>query len=168
MPMKLRVVAVGGTFDEFHKGHETLLLKAFEAGRRVKIGLCSENLVKRLNKPHVTAPYDQRLKELTAFLLRNGLLERAEISSIDDPFGVTLTDRSLEGIVVSRETESTALLINRKRRELGLPPLAIVVINMVPSNNHIPVSTTRIRCGEIDREGHVLRKRVTQKRIKPA
>jgi pantetheine-phosphate adenylyltransferase len=158
MQVKLRVVAVGGTFDEFHKGHEALLLKAFEVGERVKIGLCSEDFVKRLNKPHITAPYSQRLKDLRAFLLRNGLVKRAEILSIDDPFGVTLSDRSLDGIVVSRETESTVLLINKKRSESGLPPLAIIAINMVPSDNHIPVSTTRIRCGEIDREGHLLRK----------
>jgi pantetheine-phosphate adenylyltransferase len=158
MQVKLRVVAVGGTFDEFHKGHEVLLLKAFEVGERVKIGLCSEDFVKRLNKPHITAPYSQRLKDLRAFLLRNGLAKRAEILSIDDPFGVTLSDRSLDGIVVSRETESTALLINKKRGESELPPLAIIVISMVPSDNHIPVSTTRIRCGEIDREGHLLRK----------
>jgi pantetheine-phosphate adenylyltransferase len=158
MQTRLRVVAVGGTFDEFHKGHEALLSKAFEAGEHVKIGLCSEDFAKRLNKPHMTAPYGQRLKDLEAFLSQNGVLERAEISCIHDPFGVTLSDRSLEGIVVSRETEPTALLINRKRRELGLPPLAIIVINMVPSDNHVPVSTTRIRRGEIDREGHVLRK----------
>jgi pantetheine-phosphate adenylyltransferase len=158
MQTKLRVVAVGGTFDEFHKGHEALLLKAFEAGQHVKVGLCSANFVKRMNKPHITAPYSQRLKDLRAFLHQNGLLERAEISRIDDPFGVTLSDSSLEGIVVSKETEQTALLINRKRSESGLPLLRIVVIDMVPSDNHIPVSTTRIRCGEIDREGHILRK----------
>jgi pantetheine-phosphate adenylyltransferase len=155
---KLRVVAVGGTFDEFHKGHQVLLLKAFEVGEHVRVGLCSEDFVKRLNKPHITASYSQRLKDLEAFLRRNGLLERVEVSSIDDSFGVTLSDRSLEGIVVSKETEPTALLINRKRKELGLPPLEIIVINMIPSENHIPVSTTRIRCGEIDREGHLLRK----------
>jgi pantetheine-phosphate adenylyltransferase len=159
MQAKLRVVAVGGTFDEFHKGHEALLLKAFEAGQHVKIGLCSENFVKRMNKPHVTAPYSQRLKDLGTFLRQNGLLKRAEISRIDDPFGVTLSDRSLEGIIVSKETEHTALLINRKRMELQLPPLRIVVIDMIPSDNHVPVSTTRIRCGEIDREGHLLGKR---------
>jgi len=158
MQMKMAVVAVGGTFDEFHKGHEALLLKAFEAGEHVKIGLCSENFVKKMDKPHITAPYSQRLKDLRAFLLRNGLLERAEISSIDDPFGLTLSDSSLDGIVVSKETERMAQLINRKRSELGLPLLRIVVIDMVPSDNHIPVSTTRIRCGEIDREGHLIGK----------
>lgn len=150
-------VAVGGTFDEFHRGHKVLLLKAFEVGEHVKVGLCSDGLVKRLGKPHMTASYDQRLKELKAFLHQNGLEKKAEISRIDDAFGVTLSDVSIKAIVVSKETEPTALLINKKRRESGLPLLQIVVIDMVPSDNHVPISTTRIRCGEIDREGHLLR-----------
>ncbi|MGZ7117467.1 MAG: adenylyltransferase/cytidyltransferase family protein, partial [Methanobacterium sp.] len=30
--MKFKNVAVGGTFDHFHKGHEKLINKAFEIG----------------------------------------------------------------------------------------------------------------------------------------
>jgi pantetheine-phosphate adenylyltransferase len=60
--------------------------------------------------------------------------------------------------VVSRETEPVALRINEKRKEIGIGPLEIIVINMVPSENHKPISTTRIRAGEIDREGHVLKR----------
>jgi pantetheine-phosphate adenylyltransferase len=158
MQKKFRTVAVGGTFDELHRGHETLLLKAFETGEHVRIGLCSDSFVKRLSKPHITASYDQRLTDLKAFLRQNDLHRRADILCIDDPYGVTLSDRSLEALVVSRETEPMALLINRKRRENGLPPLQIVAIDMVPSDNHFPISTTRIRYGEIDREGHLLRR----------
>ncbi|MEM2081946.1 MAG: adenylyltransferase/cytidyltransferase family protein, partial [Candidatus Bathyarchaeia archaeon] len=36
---RFRKVAVGGTFDELHKGHKALLMKAFEIGTRVLIGL---------------------------------------------------------------------------------------------------------------------------------
>lgn len=158
MPKKFKTVAVGGTFDKLHKGHEALLMKAFDAGEHVQIGLCSDDFAKRLSKPHITASYDQRLRELDVFLNQNGLRKRAEIVCIADLYGATLSDRSIEALVVSRETEPTALLINKKRREAGLPPLQIFAIDMIPSDNHIPISTTRIRCGEIDREGHLLRK----------
>jgi pantetheine-phosphate adenylyltransferase len=48
--------------------------------------------------------------------------------------------------------------INAERTRRGLKPLEIVVIDMVPSENHAPISTTRIRRGEIDREGKLIKK----------
>ena len=159
---KFRVVGVGGTFDEFHRGHRALLLKAFEVGERVLIGLCSDRLVESLSKPHVTASYGQRLEELKSFLREKGLLSRAEIMPLNDPFGVTLSEGFVEALIVSRETEPTAVKINEERRRRGLVPLQIVDIDMIPSENHKPISTTRIRYGEIDREGHLLKR----KRIK--
>jgi pantetheine-phosphate adenylyltransferase len=155
---KFKVVAVGGTFDELHKGHRILLVKAFEVGEHVLIGLCSDRLVESLMKPHITAPYNERLKELKEFLHRMGFLERAEIMPLNDPFGVTLSEGCIEALVVSRETEPMAHRINQERARMGLKPLEIVVIDMVPSENHAPISTTRIRRGEIDREGKLIKK----------
>ncbi len=154
---KFRKVAVGGTFDEFHRGHKVLLMKAFEIGGHVLIGLCSDEFVEKMGKPHATASYEERLKELRGFLKVLGLSDKAEIVSLNDPYGVTVTDRCIEALVVSEETEKTALKINQKRSEAQLPPLTIVTISMVPAENYEPISTTRIREGEIDREGHILR-----------
>ena len=153
---KFRKVAVGGTFDEFHRGHKVLLMKAFEVGEHVLIGLCSDEFVRKMGKPHVTAPYEERLKELRAFLQALGLIEKAEIVPLDDPYGNTLADKCIEALVVSEETEKTAIKINQKRNSAGLPELAIITISMVPAENCTPISTTRIREGEIDREGHLL------------
>jgi pantetheine-phosphate adenylyltransferase len=121
---KFRKVAVGGTFDELHRGHRVLLMKAFEIGERVAIGLCSDTFAAKMGKPHVTAPYEERLKELQVFLNDLGVSGRAEIVPLNDPFGTTLSG----GCIV-----------------------------MVPSENCTPISTTRIRKGEMDREGHLLR-----------
>ncbi len=147
---KFRKVAVGGTFDELHKGHKTLLLKAFEIGERVVIGLCTDEFVKKMGKPHVTASYEERLKELQAFLKALGLSDRAEIVPLNDPYGSTLTDTRIQALVVSEE----------KRSEAQLPALAIVTISMVPAENCAPISTTRIREGEIDREGRLLKRKL--------
>jgi pantetheine-phosphate adenylyltransferase len=155
--MKFRKVAVGGTFDEFHRGHKVLLIKAFEIGEHVLIGLCTDEFVKKMLKPHVTAPYQERLNELQAFLKKLDLSDKAEIIPLNDPYGNTLTDRCIEALVVSEETEKIAIKINQKRREAQLPPLTIVTIRMVPAENFKPISTTRIRQGEIDREGHLLK-----------
>lgn len=157
MTQKFKAVAVGGTFDELHKGHRALLMKAFEVGERVLIGLCSDKLVESLMKPHFTAPYNERLRELKEFLRSMSFLERAEIMPLNDPFGVTLSEGCIEALVVSRETEPMAHRINVERKRRGLKPLEIVVIDMVPSENHSPISTTRIRKGEIDREGRLIK-----------
>src|SRR5512138_329339 len=101
---KFRKIAVGGTFDELHKGHKTLLLKAFDLGDRVLIGLCSDQFVEKLGKPHTTALYNERLRELQSFLSKLGVLERSEIVSLNDPFGPTITDKCIEAVVVSEET----------------------------------------------------------------
>jgi pantetheine-phosphate adenylyltransferase len=116
--------------------------------------------VKKMNKPHQTAGYEHRKGELKDFLEDHGVLQRAEIIPINDAYGgVLLSANPVEALVVSRETEPVALEVNEKRKEIGLGPLEIVVIDMVPSENHKAISTTRIRTGEIDREGHVLKKR---------
>jgi len=155
---EFRKVAVGGTFDELHKGHRKLLAKAFEVGKIVLIGLCTDEFVEKMGKPHVTAPYEARLRELQAFLKKSRLSDKAEIIPLNDPYGNTLTDKCIEALVVSEETEKIAIKINQKRIAVHLPPLTIITINMVPAENYKPISTTRIRQGEIDREGHLLKK----------
>ena len=154
---KFRKVAVGGTFDELHKGHRILLNKAFEVGERILIGLCTDEFVSKMGKPHITATYGARLNELQNFLETSGMISKAEIVPLEDPFGNTLTDKCIEALVVSQETEKVAIIINQKRSEAKLPQLTIITISMVPAENYKPISTTMIRRGEIDREGHLLK-----------
>jgi pantetheine-phosphate adenylyltransferase len=155
---KFAKVAVGGTFDELHRGHKTLLMEAFEIGERVLIGLSSDELVGKLSKPHVTACYAERRQWLKSFLWDLGLAERAEIVPLLDAFGSSVKDPQIEALVVSEETKPTAEKINERRRQAGLPTLQIITISMVPSQNCGPISTTRIRRGEMDREGRLLGK----------
>jgi pantetheine-phosphate adenylyltransferase len=159
---KYEKVAVGGTFDKLHRGHKALLSKAFEIGEKVVIGLSSDEFVSKMGKPHKTALYAERQKELQTFLEKNGLAERAEIVPLKDPYGLTISGKGLDALVVSKETESITDKINMIRVEAGLSLLKIVSISMVPAENSNPISTTRIRSGEIDRNGHLLRS--TQKK----
>jgi pantetheine-phosphate adenylyltransferase len=155
--LRFTTVAVGGTFDEFHKGHRALLQKAFEVGERVLIGLCSDDFARNLRKSHRIAAYDERLGNLEQFLTKMNVLDRTEIIPLNDPYGVTLSRGCVEAIVVSHETEIRAYEINEKRKVKGLPPLNVIVIKMVPAEDKVPISTTRIRRGEINHEGHLLK-----------
>jgi pantetheine-phosphate adenylyltransferase len=156
---KFQKVAVGGTFDELHRGHKTLLDKAFEIGDKVVIGLSSDALVSKLSKPHVTATYEEREQGVRAWLRDLGLADRTEIVPLFDAFGSSVKDPQIGALVVSEETKPTAERINERRMTAGLPTLEIVAINMVPSQNCGPISTTRIRRGEMDREGRLLKKK---------
>ncbi len=108
---KFTKVAVGGTFDELHRGHKALLDKAFEVGERVVVGLTTDSFVAKMGKPHKTDSYIERLEELKAFLKETGLADRAEIVPLNDPYGLTLTGKGIDALVVSKETEKTALKI---------------------------------------------------------
>ncbi|MCL2642371.1 MAG: phosphopantetheine adenylyltransferase [Candidatus Bathyarchaeota archaeon] len=157
-------VAVGGTFDKLHKGHKTLLNKAFEVGNYVYIGLTSDEFVLQLQKTHKVAPYNERLTDLTNFLKTPEFKNRFEISPLHTPYGLTLNQTTnLDALIVSQETIKTAETINKKRLQTNLPPLHIVKINLVPAENKTPISTTRIRANEIDKEGHLIKQNQPQK-----
>ncbi len=159
MSKPFKFVAVGGTFDEFHKGHRVLLERALKIGEHVLIGLCTDDFVQKMLKPHKIAPFAVRLEELKGFLLKHGWLDHAKIVPLYDAYGPALTNERLEAIVVSEETEARAHEINRKRIEMNLQPLHIIAIRMVLAQNCKPISTTRIRRLEIDREGRLLKRK---------
>jgi pantetheine-phosphate adenylyltransferase len=154
-----RNVAVGGTFDELHKGHRTLLSKAFEVGDYVFIGLTSDEFVVELHKPHKIAPYSERLADLTCFLDNPEFKNRFEISPLYTSYGLTLSRMDLDALVVSQESVKIGETINKQRVQTGLTPLNIVEIALVPAENKTPISTTRIRAKEIDKEGRLLNRK---------
>jgi pantetheine-phosphate adenylyltransferase len=111
-----------------------------------------------MDKPHITAQYNERALELKKFLKIKGKNKKVEIIPLSNSFGNTTTDSTIEALVVSEETKNVAFKINEIRHKLGLPPVEIVIIQMFPAENKKPISTTRIRDGEIDKEGHILKK----------
>jgi cytidyltransferase-like protein len=154
---QFKKVAVGGTFDQLHRGHKALLNKAFEVGSNVVIGLSSDEFVEKMNKQHVTASYEDRFRELERFLDKSGFSQRAEIVPLIDAYGLTISGKGLDALVVSQETMQTGENINKVRAKADLPPLTIIRVSMVPAENCVPISTTRIRKGEIDRNGHMIK-----------
>ena len=151
-------MAVGGTFDELHKGHKTLLKKAFQVGEHVLVGLSSDEFVAKMNKPHKTASYNERLEELTYFLEKSKYKNRFEISPLHNSYGLTLNkNKSIDALIVSQETVKTSEIINKKRVETDLPPLNIIKIRLVSAENKKPISTTCIRTNEIDKNGCLIK-----------
>jgi len=153
MSYKHNHIIIGGTFDHFHLGHQKLINKAFELGERVTIGLAERFLFK--NKLLVTAieNYKTRKKNTVDYLIKNDWLSRSKFIPIVNFYGTTLTDKTIDAIVVSRATEKNAKIINQERKKINFPELKITVISDVLAEDGGLVTSERIRLGEINDEG---------------
>ena len=122
---KYKKVAVGGTFDKFHDGHKKLLSTAFEIGDHIEIGVTSNEF------GGLKGDIDsckERMQNLKSFFSDKS---NFHVVSLDDPYGTTIYDEDIEAIVVSEETEPTAVKINEIRVSKGMKPLDIVVVSFV-------------------------------------
>ncbi|MFH0878053.1 MAG: pantetheine-phosphate adenylyltransferase [Candidatus Omnitrophota bacterium] len=136
---KKRVV-VGGTFDILHKGHKTLLRKAFSLGETL-IGVTSDKLAGK-SRIRKVRPFRERERGLEEFIAKESF-KKAKIAKIEDEFGPTL-EEDFDYIVVSPGTYKTAALINKEREKLGKKPIKIVVINFVLDKDGKILSATKI------------------------
>lgn len=163
---KFRKIALGGTFDILHRGHEKTLNQAFKLGEKVLIGLTSNSLAEKIGKTHKITPYKKRKHELEKFLQGKNLFNRVKIAQINRRYGITHKLEDLDAIMVSSETRPIALEINKVRKKNQLKPLTIITFNKLKAENGKPISSTRIRAGEIDAKGHILKKVEQWKRLK--
>jgi cytidyltransferase-like protein len=155
---KFNVVATGGTFDEMHIGHLALLSKAFEIGKRVVIGVSSDEFVGRIKgKGKITHSYQQRVAQLRLAIQKNFGDVDYEISKLNTTYGPTVISAEVEALVASSETSKKGLEINEVRSEKGIKPLIIVTVDMIKAEDGNPVSSSRIRTGEIDPQGKLLK-----------
>lgn len=149
-------VFVAGTFDGLHTGHDAILAAGCEAGEEVTVGLTSDLFVKNFKKNVPVAPFEERKKVLEQWLTSHGYADRALIIPIDDPYEPAASLTDLEVLVVTPETKARGEEINRIRKEKGLTPLGLLVVPLVPAQDQKPVSSTRVREGEIDGNGRLI------------
>lgn len=154
---RFKVLVLGGTFDILHKGHKKTITEAFSLSEIVLIGLSTDSLIKSIDKKHKVNPYEKRKRVLENFLQEKGFGGRFEIIPIDHRWGIAHELKNLDAIMVSRETYPIAVEINRVREQRGLKKLEIVILKKLLAEDGKPISSTRIRAGEIDEEGHVIR-----------
>lgn len=146
-------VGIGGTFNVLHKGHRALLDKALEIGDEVIVGITSDCFASAGRTD--LRPLDERRAEVEAYLRsRNG---KWRIAIIDNAAGGTSDRTEISALVVSPETRQRAENINRERASKGLAPLLLVPVPHILAENGMPISSTRILSGEMDREGRMLR-----------
>jgi|WetSurMetagenome_2_1015567.scaffolds.fasta_scaffold01269_7 cytidyltransferase-like protein len=163
--MDYNLIACGGTFDHFHKGHEELLRLAIASGKEIIVGITSDSYVKNSKLPFRSEaskiqnsesmePFEERKKSVLDFLKEEKALNIVRLVEIYDIFGPTLSKNlPIDAIVVSEESITGADIINQKRKELGLDPLRIIILPLVKTGDGKNISSKRIRDGEINKEG---------------
>lgn len=161
--MEYRKVVLGGTFDRLHKGHKVFLDTAFKIGQTVFIGITSDQMCKSKKLNELIQPFEQRLASLKKYLKKKGVLHKSNIFKLHDIYGKAL-EPEMEAIVVTDETLSNALKINEKRNEKCLDKLEIVKVPFVMAEDGKRISSYRIRKGEIDPQGNLLK---SEEKVKP-
>jgi pantetheine-phosphate adenylyltransferase len=146
-------VAVGGTFNPLHDGHIALLKKAVELSRggELLIGLTSDEMTRA--KDHEVDAYNSRYEDVIKFIKTLGVIPT--IVRLEDPYGPTIIEE-FDFLVVSPETYPSGLKINTIRSERNLTQLKIVLVDYVLADDGLPISSTRIWNGEIDKHGKAI------------
>lgn len=154
--LKYKVVATGGTFDHIHRGHVALLARSFGAGEKVVIGVTSDKFARKEGK-NPDQSYAERRASLEGLIHARFPGRKYVIAKLDDYFGPGIAAPEVQAIVVTEETGKRVSIANALREAKGYPPLEVVVVDYVLADDSKLISSTRIRRGEIDTEGRVLR-----------
>ena len=150
--MTFKKTIVGGTFDNFHNGHEAILKVAFDVSDFVTIGISSDEFARRFRTDEVE-PYEVRSDNVKNFCKKFG--KEFEIVEINDFYGPSTVNKDFNCIAASEETSLRAKEINAVRAKKGLPEMTIVVVPFALAKNGKPISSYRIRNGEINRNGSI-------------
>jgi pantetheine-phosphate adenylyltransferase len=153
---KHRMLTVGGTFSPLHKGHKALLDAAFSEGEGVFIGLTSDAMVEKKKLPEPIPAYGERKKSLLGYLEGKGWGNRTHIFRIEDEYGFGADFENLGAIICTEFTHANAEKINARRIARGMDPLDIIQAEIVLAHDGKPISSSRIRGGEIDSDGNLL------------
>jgi len=152
--MKYNLAVCGGTFDHFHKGHREFLRYALSICNKLLIGLTTEKYVKAKNGGEGIENYKLRKQQLEEFLHEENAIDRVLIEPIDDIFIPKIWEYlSIDAIIVSENTVWGAKKINLRRKEQGKAPLKIETSPLIKSEDNEYISSSKIRGGEINREG---------------
>ena len=135
------VVALGGTFDHLHAAHKMLLhLALFLTTQRLIVGVMSDPLLSSKSNASLVEPLNVRIANVETFLNRCGGRGLLDVQEIHDALGPTGHEAGIHALVVSRETGSGGEMVNRVRKERGLPVLELYVMDVISSRDEMDLT----------------------------
>ena len=132
-----------------------LLLKAFEVGRQIIIGVSSDSYATQKQKKIINE-YNIRQENLKKFIDKNFKKSNYSIYQLDDFYGPTVLTRDVQAIITTKSSLENCIKINRLRASKGMPQLEVILVPLVEDKEGKVISSTRIREGEIDINGNKL------------
>lgn len=141
---------VGGSWDHFHAGHRYILLAAAERGKKIDVGISSDEMLREKLGHKPKHNFEERRRNVETFLKSLGV-ENFRTIELNGIYGNAVEEGDV--LIVTPETEENGRKINAKREELGREKLEIEVIKKLEALDGEVISSTRIRNNEIDENG---------------
>jgi len=152
---RFKHVVLGGTFDHFHKGHQAMIDKAFQIGKKITIGIATKKLYQNKLLNETVEPFETRKRNLLTYIFNKFSHDRVKTRSFSEFTGGADKNKNIDVIIVSCLSYLNALKINKLRERNDLKPLRTVIVKDVLADDGKLLSSERIRAGEINREGKV-------------
>ncbi|MEK9652013.1 MAG: pantetheine-phosphate adenylyltransferase [Poseidonia sp.] len=146
-----RCCLVGGTFDRFHAGHRLLLDAAQKAAQRVEIHITSDAMAEH-KSDHIQS-FETR-RDVVLDWIQDHAAHRVTVHELRDVHGPAPTHATADCIVATPETRGQCETINEQRTATGLAPLTVIEVGHLTDVAGGIISSSRIRGGHIDQEGH--------------
>lgn len=153
--MLFKKLALSGTFDHLHLGHKYFLKQALKQAELCICGITTNWIKANKILPKTIQPFAERVKNLQIFLETNKLSRRVQIIPLNNQFGPTLKDSAIDSLAVTLDSLAGAQLVNQQRKFKGLSPLSLLMTNIVKTTDKRKISSSRVRLGEINRQGFV-------------
>lgn len=142
---KYNKVLVGGTFDRLHLGHKLLLTKALNITcNQLIVGITDKTMLKNKVLFELIEPIEIRINNVKKYLEELNVHQvKITIIIIYNNYSISITDETLDAIVLTDETLNTGLDINSIREINKLKPLKIVQIKRTK------ISSSMLRINDI-------------------
>lgn len=150
---KFNHLVIAGTFDHFHDGHKRLMETACRLSNFIFCGLTEDLFAQKKSWSLSLQSFKERFLGLEKVLYQKGFAKRYRIFPIKGVYGFSTINPTLEAIVAAKNSLPGVLKVNKKREQFGFKKLSSIIIDLVKATDQKPISSTRIRKGEINRQG---------------
>jgi pantetheine-phosphate adenylyltransferase len=150
-----RLIAMGGTFDHFHKGHQEFILYAASQAQELLIGVTSKKFTHHKSFPHTIQSFKIRIKAVLNFCKENNI--KHQIIPLDDPYGPTIDkeNRRIDSLCVTQETLSGGEKINEIRLASTMREIDVFVAPLIKDELGKVIHAENIRAGDVNKQGVV-------------